>query len=172
MKRLRISLPVISVFALALLIRLLYNLTVASQYYTKYDAALYNRIAYNIVYHHCYCLYLNQPALNRPPLWPFILSIFYLLPPQPDPQLLDMAQQIFYGRLLYCFIGSFTCVLVYFLAKEMFGTRIALITGVIAAVYPGLFIYDGWLYTESLYTFLLTAFIYSLYRLQRTAQRR
>ena len=172
LKRLRIPLPVISGFVLALLTRLLYNLTVASHYYTKYDAALYNRIAYNLAYHHCYCLYLNQPDVGRPPLWPFIFSIFYFLPPQPNSQLLDMAQQIFYGRLLYCFIGSCTCVLVYLLARDLFGKRIALITGMIAAVYPGLFIYDGWLYSETLYTFLLTAFIYSLYRLQRTAQRR
>lgn len=172
MKRLHTSLPVISIFVLALLIRLLYNLTVARHYFAKYDAALYNHIAYNIVYHHCFCFYPNQPALSRPPLWPFILSIFYLLPPQPDPQLLDTGAQVFYGRLLYCFIGSFTCVLVYLLARELFGTRIAFISGMIAAVYPGLFIYDGWLYAETLYTFLLTALIYSLYRLQRTAQRR
>lgn len=35
-----------------------------------------------------------------------------------------------------------------------------------------MFIYDGWMYTESLYTFCLTAFGYALYRLQRTAQKR
>src|SRR2546423_38360 len=33
-----------------------------------------------------------------------------------------------------------------------------------------LYIYDGWLYSESLYTFLMVAFTYSLYRLQRIAQ--
>jgi 4-amino-4-deoxy-L-arabinose transferase-like glycosyltransferase len=172
LKRKYSSLPAITVGVLALLIRLLYNLTVARHYYAKYDAALYNHIAYNIVSHHCFCIYSNQPALSRPPLWPFILSIFYLLPPQPNPQLLDSGAQVFYGRLLYCFLGSFTCILIYLLARDLFGTRIAFITGVIAALYPGLFIYDGWLYTESLYTFLVTAFIYSLYRLQRTAQRR
>ena len=52
------------------------------------------------------------------------------------------------------------------------GKRVALITGCIAAVYTGLFIYDGWLYTESLYTFLQTAFLFALYQLQRTRQRR
>src|SRR5207247_6973931 len=35
----------------------------------------------------------------------------------------------------------------------------------------GLFINDGWLYSESVYTFFLTAFAYSLYRFQRNAQR-
>src|SRR5205823_1807333 len=39
--------------------------------------------------------------------------------------------------------------------------------GFLAAFYPFLFIYDGWLYTESLYTFFLLAFCYTLYRLHR-----
>jgi 4-amino-4-deoxy-L-arabinose transferase-like glycosyltransferase len=172
LKRLRACLPIISVFILAMLIRLLYNLTVARRYFAQYDAAVYNHIAYNIAYHHCFCLYPSQPALSRPPLWPFILSVFYLLSPQGNPQLVDAGQQVFYGRLLYSFIGSLTCILIYLLARKLFGTRIALISGMFAAVYPGLFIYDGWLYTESLYTFLLTAVIYSLYRLQRTPQRK
>jgi len=33
-----------------------------------------------------------------------------------------------------------------------------------------MFIYDGWLYTESLYTFCLTAFAYTLYHLQSTSR--
>jgi len=172
LKHLRASIPLLCVFILALLIRLLYNLIVAQRYFAQYDAALYNHIAYNIAYHHCFCLYPNQPTLSRPPLWPFILSIFYFLSPQGNPQLIDAGQQVFYGRLLYSLIGSITCVLVYLLARKLFGIRIALMSGVIAAIYPGLFIYDGWLYTETLYTFLLTTFLYSLFRLQTTARRK
>jgi len=164
--------PLISIYFLALLVRLIYNLTSARNYIAKNDALLYNHIAYNIVYQHCFCIYPNHPAIGRPPLWPFILSIFYRFTPWPSLQLIDSGVQVFYGRLLNCFIGSFTCVLVYLLARDLFGKRIALISGIIAALYAGLFIYDGWIYSESLYTFLLTAFIYSLYRLQRTAQRR
>ena len=171
MKRFQKYFPPVSIFFLALLIRLIYNLTTAHNYIAKYDAAWYNHIAYNIVYLHCFCQYPNHPSISRPPLWPFMLSIFYLFTPRPSPQLLDSGVQVFYGRLLCCFIGSFTCVLVYLLARDLFGKRIALISGIIAALYTGLFIYDGWLYSESLYTFLLTAFIYSVYRLQQTAQR-
>ena len=172
LKRFQKYFPLISIFFLALFVRLIYNLTSARNYIARDDASLYNHIAYNIVYQHCFCIYPNHPAIGRTPLWPYILSIFYRFTPSPDLQLIDSGVQVFYGRLLYCFIGSFTCVLVYLLARDLFGKRIALITGIIAAVYTGLFIYDGWIYTESLYTFLLTAFIYSLYRLQRTAQRR
>ena len=174
MKRFQKYFLPVSIFVLALLVRLIYNLTVARNYYARDDAALYNHIAYNIAYLHCFCEYPNHPSVSRAPFWPFILSIFYLTTPQPSLQLLDsgVGVQVFYGRLLLCFIGSFTCVLVYLLARDVFGKRIALISGIIAALYTGLFIYDGWLYSDLLYTFLLTAFTYSVYRLQQTAQRR
>ena len=41
-------------------------------------------------------------------------------------------------------------VAVYLFANDMFGKRIALITGAIASIYPGLFIYDGLLYSDIL----------------------
>jgi 4-amino-4-deoxy-L-arabinose transferase-like glycosyltransferase len=172
MKHFQKYFPPLGIFFLALLVRLIYNLTSASNYIAKDDASLYNHIAYNIVYQHCFCIFPNHPEISRAPLWPLLLSIFYRFTPRPSLQLMNSGVQVFYGRLLYCFIGSFTCVLVYLLARDLFGKRIALISGIIAALYAGLFIYDGWIYSESLYTFLLTAFIYSLYRLQRTAQRR
>jgi 4-amino-4-deoxy-L-arabinose transferase-like glycosyltransferase len=173
-KRLQNHASLFSVFFLAFFVRLIYNLTSARQYYATYDAAWYNHIAYSLVYQHCFCQYLNTtlPSISRPPLWPYILSLFYFLTPRPSLQVLDSGIQVFDGRLLLCFIGSSTCVLVYLLARDLFGKRIALVTGYIAAVYTGLFIYDGWLYTESLYTFLQTVFLYSLYRWQRTRQRR
>src|SRR5262249_20762072 len=76
-----------------------------------------------------------------------------------------------YARLFLCVLGSGTCVIVYLLARAIFGHRVGLITGILAAIYPGLFIYDGWLYSESVYTFFLTAFVYSLSRLQQSGQR-
>jgi len=172
LKRFQASFPLVAVFLLALFIRLLYNLTVARNYFVKYDAAWYDHIAYHIAYLHCFCQYPHYPSISRPPLWPYILSIFYILPRKANPQQLDTGVQVFYGRLFLCFIGSFTCMLVYLLARDLFGRRIALISGIKAAVYTGLFIYDGWLYSESLYTFLVTAFTISVYRLQQTAQRR
>src|SRR5207237_9689999 len=77
----------------------------------------------------------------------------------------------FFVRFFLCFIGSGTCALVYLWAKDIFSRRIAFVAGIIAALYSGLFIYDGWLYSESLYTFLLLAFSYTLYLVQRTSKR-
>lgn len=150
--------PIILVFCLAFLVRIAYNLTIARDYIPTFDAALYNTLGRNLVRFHCYCLYPAVPNVSRPPLWPFIIAAIYTF----------TGSQVFYVRLFYCVLGSGTCVLVYLFARQLFGESIALKTGIIAAVYTGLFIWDGWLYTESLFDFCLTAFTYSLYRLQST----
>src|SRR5258708_20522897 len=78
-----------------------------------------------------------------------------------------MGMHDLYVRLFLCFLGSGTCVLTYLFARDIFNEKIALVVGIIAALYPGLFIYDGWLYSESVYTFFVIGFAYSLFRLQR-----
>ena len=159
----------IIIFFFALLVRLIYNFTVASGYYTKTDAALYNHIAYNIVYHHCYCLY-TTPNISRPPLMPFLISVFYLLTKHTTALSLaaqDSGPWVFYTRLVLCILDSITCLLIYVMAYDIFGRYVGLLTGLLAAIYTGLFIYTGWLYTEALYTFFLTLMVFSLYRLQQ-----
>ncbi|HET9999939.1 MAG TPA: glycosyltransferase family 39 protein [Ktedonobacteraceae bacterium] len=156
MKRLQTYAPAASAFALALLVRIIYNLTVGRNYVPTFDAALYNTLGRQLVDHGCYCLYASYPTLSRPPLWPFILAVIYAF----------AGKEEFHGRLFYCFLGSGTCTLIYLFSRDLFGRKIALFSGLLAAIYPCLFIYDGWLYTESLYTFCLTACVYALYRLQ------
>ena len=156
MNRLRTYAPATGVFVLALLVRVVYNLTIARNYVPVYDAALYNALGRHLVDSGCYCLYGHTPSLSRPPLWPFILAFIYAF----------VGKEEFYGRLFYCFLGSGTCTIIYLFSKDLFGSKTALFSGILAAIYPCLFIYDGWLYTESLYTFCLTACIYTLYRLQ------
>ena len=155
----RYTIP-LSIFLSAFAVRLLYNLTVGQGYHAQYDAGYYEHIALHILYHRCYCLYATVPNLNRAPLWPFLIAVIYFF----------TGQDTLYPRLFLSLIGSGTCVLVYLFARDIFNERAAVAAGVIAAISPGLFIYDGWMYTESLYTFLIMLFLYSLYRLQRTAR--
>jgi len=149
---------IIGIFCLAFVVRFVYNVTAARNYVPIYDAGLYNFIAQNVLDKHCYCLHGSYPTVSRAPLWPWIISLIYFF----------TGEQNFYARLFYCFLGSGTCLLIYRFTRDLFGRRVALCTGVIAATYTGLFLYDGWLYTESLYTFCVTGFTYSLYRLQHT----
>ena len=159
MSRLKAHIPAIGIFCLALLVRVIYNNTVASGYEPIYDAAIYNNLAQSLLVQHCYCYAGHNPTVFRPPLWPFMIAAVYFF----------MGVHSDYMRYVCSLLGSGTCVFVYFFARDLFGRRIALITGVIAAVYIGLFLWDGWLYSESLYIFCLTGFTYFLYRLQQSA---
>ena len=150
MKRLQPYLPAMGIFCLALLVRIVYNLTVARNYVAGYDSQAYEKIAVHMLQEHCFCLDPHSPTAGRAPVWPGVIAIIYAL----------SGPRNFFVRLFLCFIGSGTCALVYLWAKGIFSKRIALVAGIIAALYPGLFIYDGWLYSESLYTFLLLAFSY------------
>jgi 4-amino-4-deoxy-L-arabinose transferase-like glycosyltransferase len=161
-KRIEPYLPAASVFCLALLVRVVYNATVAHGYIPEYDARSYNAIALNLVHEHCFCSAAHAPTVYRAPFWPWLIAGIYTLTGQGNA----------HARLFLCFIGASTCTIVYLWTRDIFSKRIGVITGIIAALYPGLFIWDGWLYTESLYTFLLLIFAYCLYRLQYTGRLR
>ena len=152
--------PIIIIFLLAFTVRLIYNLTAANHYIPIFDAGLYDALGRNLLSKHCYCIHGNYATISRAPLWPWILAIIYSL----------SGEQAFYARLFYCFLGSGTCLITYSFARDLFGKRVAFCVGTIAACYTGLFLYDGWLYTESLYTFCLTGFTYALFRVQKSYQ--
>jgi 4-amino-4-deoxy-L-arabinose transferase-like glycosyltransferase len=153
------TLPIMVVFGLAVMVRFIYNVTVAAEYYPDHDSLTYQTIAYSILKDHCYCLLPHLSTVDRAPLWPAIIAVVYAL-------LGDQDRKV---RFLLCVVGAITCVLIYCFARDLFGRRVGLFSGLLAAVYPYLYMYDGWLYSESVYTCLLLAFCYTIYRMQRKA---
>lgn len=138
--------------------RVLYNNTVAQHYYPLHDSLFYQTIGLNLVKEHCFCLHPYISTVYRAPLWPFIMAGLSLIFGPSD----------YFARLFLCVVGSGTCVLVYLFARDLFNSRIGIIAGIAAAIYPELYIYDGWLYTESLYIFLTLAVCYTLFRIFRS----
>ncbi len=163
MKRLLqlVSKPTIGIFSTALIIRVVYNLTVARDYFPLHDSLTYQSIAYNLLRERCYCLLPHLPTVDRAPLWPAIIAVIYGTLGPHDHTV----------RLFLSMIGSVTCVLIYCFARDLYSKQIGIIAGIFAAIYPFLYIYDGWLYSESLFTCLLQALCYTLYRLQYTPRR-
>ncbi len=162
MKRLQPYMPAAAIFCLALFVRVVYNVTAGRGYTPTYDSHTYQQLALNILHYHCFCQAPGVPMVGREPFWPAVIAVIYDM----------LSPRNIYVRLFLSVVGSGTCVLVYLFARDLFGRRIALVAGIFAAIYPNLFIYDGWLYSESLYIFLLFAFCYSLYLVQRTAHYR
>src|SRR6266568_1796665 len=74
MKRLKSMLPAISVFCFALLIRIIYNNTVAHNYYPLHDSAAYRMLGLHLLNEHCFCWQPYISTAYRTPLWPFIIA--------------------------------------------------------------------------------------------------
>jgi 4-amino-4-deoxy-L-arabinose transferase-like glycosyltransferase len=157
MKRIKSFFPAIIIFCLALLVRAIYNQTVAGEYFPLHDSLFYQTIGINFITQGCYCLHSGVTTVYRAPFWPIILGIFSLF----------FGNNNLVGRLFLSILDAGTCVLIYLFARDLFGRRFGIFAGLIAVIYPDLFIYTGWLYSETLFTFLLFALCYTLYRIQR-----
>ncbi|HEY1350697.1 MAG TPA: glycosyltransferase family 39 protein [Ktedonobacteraceae bacterium] len=162
MQRVRPFLPAVLVSGVALCVRILYNVTVARAYVPAYDSAQYQQIGLHLIDEHCFCLHPFITTAYRPPLWPMLIAALSL----------PFGRADIYARLFLCGLGAGTCLLLFLFARDLFGRRSGLVAGLSAALFPTLFIYDGWLYTEALYTFLLLALCLCLLHIQRSQGRR
>src|SRR5260370_17466252 len=161
MKYVRYIAPITFIFCLALLMRIVYNNVVAHNYVMVGDAICYNTIAINIIKEHCFCLHSSIPTVDRAPLWPAVIALIYSF----------IGQHDYFVRLFLCCVDSGSCVLVYLFSRDLFRQRIGFLAGVVAAVYPQMYMYVDWLYAETLSMFLVFAFCYALLRLQLTSKR-
>lgn len=159
MKENKIKLDVLAImiFCLALLVRIAYNLTVARSYYPLNDSAAYQTLAFHMLDEHCFCGYPDISTVSRGPFWPVLIAGISLIGGRAN----------IFDRLFLSVADAGTCVFIYLFARDLFNKRIGLIAGLIACIYPTLYIYTGWMYTESLYTFLLTAICYCVFLIQR-----
>lgn len=160
MKHIKPFLPAISIFCIALLVRVVYNLTVARDYYPLHDSLGYQIIAFNILDKRCFCLSpqnITVSTVTRVPLWPLVISAVSLVAGRAN----------IFARLFLSCADAGTCVLIYLYARDLFNKRLGLVAGLIACIYPALYIYTGWMYAETLFTFLLTAICYCVLRIQR-----
>lgn len=136
------------VFALALMIRVTYNLTIARDYVPLHDAAKYDALGRHLLQWHCYCLYAPaHPTTSRSPLYPMFLAAVYLV----------SGYNSLHARLALSVVGSLTCVFTAAIARDLGGWRAGLLAGLIAATYPQLFIWDAFMYSESFAICLFTA---------------
>ena len=76
---------------------------------------------------------LGQGVFLQGPLYPYLLSVLYSVT---GPDLL-------LPRLINCIAGSLVCVLVWGVAREVFGRRTALVASAITAVYGMFVFYEG-----------------------------
>lgn len=117
------------------------------------DSGVYDRIALNLVRGLGYTFDGSTPHVVRPPLYPFFLAGFYAL----------VGQNFLLVRLAQALIDSITVIFVYKLGKSISGRdQVGYISALIACFYPELVAPTAFILTETMTTFLLTAFMWFL----------
>lgn len=123
----------VAVFSIALAVRLLYVLLLgAANFSQSSDGKAYHDIAVNLLARHEFITTmdpphrLDVPYANRPPLTPFFLAAVYEVT-GPSARAAQMALAI---------AGALGCVLVGMLGRQLFGSTVGTLAGLMAACYP------------------------------------
>jgi 4-amino-4-deoxy-L-arabinose transferase-like glycosyltransferase len=152
----RVSVPLI-LFAVALLVRLLFNVFVMgledSGLELFPDGKEYDALGLSLAEGSGYAR--NQsPDTYRPPGYPLFLAAAYVL----------FGHSVAAVKILQSILDAATCVMILLIGERLFTRRVGVIAGLIAAVYPFLIVYTGFVLSEALFVFLSTGFLYALVR--------
>lgn len=139
----RISYRKILIFLLitGFIIRLCFIFTLKNQFYFD-DEFEYFKMVKNFISGKGLIVAENLKSF-RPPLYPFIISIFYLL----NLNLIGV-------RVFQVLLSTFSIYIIYLTGKETFDEKIALISSCISTFYPYFIFYNGFLLTETIFIFL------------------
>jgi len=140
-----------AVFAVAIVVRLVYLVEFSSSMFFESlfgDARFYDLWAENILDGSIF----PETALYRTPLYSYFLALFYGV----------SGSSRFFVGIIQAIVGSMSCILVYMIARRYFAEKVALVAGLICALY-GIFIYfDATLSPISLTAFLSLCCLYWL----------
>lgn len=135
------------IFTLSLLVSVCFNTFVIGIHHgQESDGLMYSRQAENITE------YIFKTHEARNPFFPIFLSILYLI----------FDEWLFGVRLIISLLGAVNCLLIYYIAKYVYGKQVAIMSGFIAAVYPNLFYWSAFLLSETLFITLFLSIIYLL----------
>lgn len=120
------------IFLLAFVVRLVYLLALRSSVLFDMmvvDSALYDEWGMKIASGDWLG---GKKAFYDPPLYAYFLGVVYRF----------LGHDYFLVRLVQIIIGSFNCVIIYMLAKEMLDKRAGIAAGILSALYKPLLFYD------------------------------
>lgn len=143
----------IAVFVLAFLIRLAAVLALRNpmEFHGPgpmgADAVDFNQYALNMVAGNGYCFTPGQPTSFRAPGFPFLLAAIYFFSPA----------NYLAVYLMLCLMGAFTCVLTYYLAREVLNERQSRWAAVLSIFYFPHIYYSTVFVTEVLFALFLAA---------------
>lgn len=150
------------IFALALAARLVAVLIFGvGDFWVSADARAYHDLAVNLVQRHEYVTgdepphRLDVPNATRPPLTPVFLAAVYLV----------SGPSWRAGQLAMVVVGAAGCVLIFLLGRQLFESRVGLVAGLTAALYPFFVFLSSLPLTENLAIALYVLLILLLLRI-------
>jgi tetratricopeptide (TPR) repeat protein len=133
---------VMGIFVLALVLRIIYLLQIKNNphFFSPTMDPLYHDVwAQNIAGGN----WMGGKVFFRAPFYAYFLAAVYKI----------FGHSYIIPRVIQHLIGSLSCVLVYFLAKRLFGRTVAIVAGFIAATYGMLLYFEGELLLDSFLVF-------------------
>jgi tetratricopeptide (TPR) repeat protein len=133
---------VLGIFLLAYALRLIYMLQMQSSPHFSsptMDPLFHDTWAQNIADGN----WIGSKVFFRAPFYAYFLALIYKI----------FGHGYIIPRLIQHLIGSFSCVLIYLLARRLFGRKVAVVAGLIAATYGMLLYFEGELLLDSLLVF-------------------
>ncbi len=133
---------VLAIFVFAFVLRLVYLLQIKNNphFFSPTMDPLYHDVwAQNIAGGN----WVGGKVFFRAPFYAYFLAVVYKI----------FGHNYIIPRLIQHVIGSFSCVLVYFLAKKLFNRKVAIVSGLIAASYGMLLYFEGELLLDSFLVF-------------------
>ncbi len=135
------------IFFIALIFRLLFLL----HPYETGDSCEYRLYALNMIKYHTFSYSREPPIIpstHRTPVYPLFIAIIYSI----------FGVKDIFIYVIQALISTVTCLIIYFIALELFHKRIiAFLSGVAVALYPFLSWFVSTVMVETLFAFLLAA---------------
>lgn len=122
------------------------------------DGGQYDKLAVNLLEGKGYSLWTGPTAFRAPGLSLLLWLIYRVFG----------ASNYVAARVIFCIIGALTCVVVYFIGKELVSEKIGLIASSILALYPHHAYYSMHFLTEPLFTLMLAVAILCFAKLYRS----
>jgi 4-amino-4-deoxy-L-arabinose transferase-like glycosyltransferase len=123
------------------------------------DEQQYTQIAENIRAGNGFAWAPGQPTSIRPPLYPGLLAATWTLTGGTSFQAVRMLQIV---------LSLATAALVYWLGASLWSAEVGAVGAAVCWLYPSLIFYDSLILTETLFTFVLVAFVAATVKLVQT----
>ncbi len=148
--------PVI-IFAAAFIVRLiiLINFSKSPSFYVPIiDEDNYNNLARSLAAGEN----IDRSFFWQPFFYPFLLSIIYYL----------TGSSIFAAKFIQIIIGSMTCLIIYFLAEEIFDKKTGIIAGMTASLYAPVIFFETMLLSEGTAAFFSALLLFILLKIKKS----